>query len=58
MEVFSECPQRSFLLGAEAMLFVDNKQSHILELDSLARERLGADDQLDFSIGKPGLHFA
>ena len=46
-----------FLVGdAEMLLLVDHQQAEVLEFDGLAEQRVGADDDIDAAIGKPGLH--
>ncbi len=44
------------LLGdAEMLLLVDDQQAEILELDRLAEQRVGADDDVDAAVGEPFL---
>ena len=42
-----------FLVGnAEVLLLVDDDETEVLELDGLAKERMGADDDVDGAFGK------
>ena len=41
---------------AEMLLLVDDDEAEILELDGLAEQRMGADDDVDLALGKSLLH--
>ncbi len=41
---------------AEMLLLVDDDEAEVLELDGLAKERVGADDDVDGAFGKALLH--
>ena len=48
-----------FLVGdAEMLLLVDDDQAQVLELDGLAEQRVGADDDVDRALGEALLHIA
>ena len=40
---------------AEMLLLVDDEQAEIPELDRLAEQRMGADDDVDLAVGEPCL---
>ena len=40
------------MADAEMLLFVHNNQPEVLELDRLAQERMGADDDVDLALGE------
>ncbi len=43
---------------AEMLLLVDDQQAEVLELDGLAEQRVGADDDVDAALGEALLHAA
>ena len=48
-----------FLVGdAEMLLLVDDDEAEVLELDGLAEQRMGADDDVDAAVGEPCLTLA
>ena len=45
-----------FVGDAEMLLLVDDDEAEVLELDGLAKKRMGADDDIDGAFGEPLLH--
>ena len=41
---------------AEMLLLVDDEEAEVLELDALAEQRMGADDDVDLALGDALLH--
>ena len=41
---------------AEMLLLVDDDEAEVLELDGLAEERVGADDDVDVAVGETLFH--
>ena len=48
--------QPLLVLDAEMLLLVDDQQAEVAELDALAEQRVGADDDIDAAVGDAGLH--
>ena len=46
------CFSFSLWLDAEMLLLVDDHQAEVLELDRLAEQRMGADDDVDLAVGE------
>ena len=45
--------QPLFVRDAEMLLLVDDDQAEVVELDRLAQQRMGADDDVDRALGEP-----
>jgi hypothetical protein len=53
MDVGAQRLQPLLVGDAEMLLLVDDHQAEILELDRLAEQRVGADDDVDRAVGEP-----
>src|SRR5207344_1283889 len=58
MDLGSECLELLLVRDAKMLLFVDYQQRQILELDRLAKHGMGADDDIDATVGETSLDFA
>jgi hypothetical protein len=51
MDVRLQFLQPLLVLDAEMLLLVDDQQAEIAELDGFAQQRMGADDDVDGTVG-------
>ena len=49
VDLFAHLLQALLVAHAETLLFVDNKQAEILELDVFRKNAVGADEDIDFA---------
>ena len=50
MDVGLEVLQPLFVGDAETLLFVDDDEAELLEIDALGEQRVGADDDIDLAL--------
>ena len=50
MDFGAELLQPLLVRNAEVLLFVHDQQTEVLELDALAEQRMGADDDVDLAV--------
>ena len=55
VDVGAQLLQPLLVGDAEMLLLVDDDQAEVLELDRLAEQRVGADDDVDRAVGEPCL---